>query len=175
MNFQTMSKQRIFVLISAVVGFISMFLPWVSVSMFGYSQSVNGMHDKGILVFICFVASGAIAYLGDQTKNLDKNMWGITLLAGAVALLLVIWFYSQASGSVLGSSFIGFGLYIAAIASIGILASAYLFRSPTDNIKDSFNTLKKDIENKMGNSGTPPPPSSPATDPQEPVNPNPPI
>ena len=175
MNFQTMSKQRKFVLISAVVGFISMFLPWMSVSMFGYSQSVNGMHDKGILVFICFVASGAISYLGDQTKNLDKNMWGITLLAGAVALLLVIWFYSQASGSVLGSSFIGFGLYIAAIASIGILASAYLFRSPTDNIKDSFNTLKKDIENKMGNSGTPPPPSSQATEPQDPVNPNPPI
>lgn len=173
MNFQTMSKQRKFVLISAAVGFISMFLPWISVSMFGYSQSVNGMHDKGILVFICFVASGAIAYLGDQTKNLDKNMWGITLLAGAVALLLIIWFYSQASGSVLGSSFVGFGLYIAAIASIGILASAYLFRSPTDNIKDSFNTLKKDIESKMSNSGTPPPP--PVTEPHDPVNPNPPL
>ena len=151
MNFQTMSKQRKFVLISAAVGFISMFLPWISISAFGYSQSINGMHDKGILVFLCFVVSGVIAYLGDQKVNLDKTMWSVTLLAGAIALLVIIWFYSQASDSVMGSSMIGFGLYIAALASIGILASAYVFRSPTDNIKDGFNSMKKDIESKIGN------------------------
>jgi hypothetical protein len=163
MNFQTMSKQRKFVLISAAVGFISMFLPWVSVSMMGYSQSVNGMHDKGIIIFLCFVASGVIAYLGDQTKNLDKTMWAVTLLAGAIALLFVIWVYSQTSNSFMGASFIGFGVYIAAIASIGILASAYMFRSPTDNLKDGFNSIKKDIENKIGNTEnqTPPPPPPP--------------
>ena len=152
MNFQTMSKQRKFVLISAAAGFISMFLPWVSISMLGYSQSVNGMHDKGILVFLCFVASGAIAYLGDQTKNLDKTMWTVTLVAGALALLVIIWFYSQATNSIMGSSMVGFGLYIAALAAIGVLASAYMFRSPTDNIKDGFNSIKKQIESKMGNS-----------------------
>lgn len=178
MNFQTMSKQRKFVLISAAVGFISMFLPWISVSMMGYSQSVNGMHDKGILVFLCFVASGVIAYLGDQTKNLDKTMWAVTLLAGAIALLFTIWFYSQASGSILGSSFIGFGVYIAAIASIGIIVSAYMFRSPTDNLKDGFNSMKKDIESKMGNTGntppaSPPPPNTPPI--QDIENTNPPV
>jgi hypothetical protein len=164
MNFQTMSKQRKFVLISSAVGFISMFLPWISISMFGYSQSVNGMHDKGIIVFICFVAGGVIAYLGDQTKNLEKTMWTVTLLAGAIALLFIIWFYSQATGSIMGSSMIGFGIYIAALASIGILVSAYMFRSPTDNIKDGFDSLKKEIENKIGNtgSGTPPPPTPPS-------------
>ena len=164
MNFQTMSKQRKFVLISSAVGFISMFLPWISISMFGYSQSVNGMHDKGIIVFICFVASGVIAYLGDQTKNLEKTMWTVTLLAGAIALLFIIWFYSQATGSVMGASMVGFGIYIAALASIGILVSAYMFRSPTDNIKDGFDSLKKEIENKIGSntgSGTPPPPPPP--------------
>ncbi len=163
MNFQTMNKQRKFVLIAAAVGIVSMFLPWVSVSMFGYSQSVNGMHDKGIIVFLCFAASGVIAYLGDQTKHLEKNMWMITLGAGALALLLVIWFYSQTTNSILGSSFVGFGLYVAALAAIGVLASAYLFKSPTDNIKDGFNNIKKDIENKMGNTPntpTPPPPTS---------------
>src|SRR5665647_1320729 len=164
MNFQTMSKQRKFVLISSAVGFISMFLPWISISMFGYSQSVNGMHDKGIMVFICFVASGVIAYLGEQTKNLGKTMWTATLLAGAVALLFIIWFYSQATGSVMGASMVGFGMYIAALASVGILVSAYMFRSPTDNIKEGFNSLKKDIESKIGNtgSGTPPPPTPPS-------------
>ncbi len=162
MNFQTMSKQRKFVLISAAVGFISMFLPWMSVSMLGYSQSVNGMHDKGILIFLCFVASGGIAYLGDQTKNLDKTMWAVTLLAGAIALIFTIWYYSEASGSIMGTSFIGFGVYIAAIASIGILASAYMFRSPNDNLKDGFNSMKKDIESKIGN--TPSSSSPPSKD-----------
>ncbi len=154
MNFQTMSKQRKFVLISAAVGFISMFLPWISISIIGYSQNVNGMHDKGILVFLCFVASGVIAYIGDQTKNLDKTMWSVTLLAGAIALLFIIWFYSQATDSIMGSSMVGFGIYIAALASIGIVASAYMFRSPTDNIKDGFNSMKKDIESKIGNTGS---------------------
>lgn len=150
MNFQTMSKQRKFVLISAIVGFISMFLPWVSISIFGYTQSVNGMHDKGIFVFICFVVSGLIAGLGDQTKNLDKTMWSATLLAGAIALLFTIWFYFQATSSIMGSSLIGFGVYLAAIASVGILASAYIFKSPGDNLKDGFNNMKRDIESKIG-------------------------
>jgi hypothetical protein len=175
MNFQTMCKQRKFVLISAAVGFISMFLPWISLSMMGYSQSVNGMHDKGILIFLCFVASGVISYLGDQTTNLDKTMWSVTLLAGAIALLFTIWYYSEASNSILGSSFIGFGVYIAAIASIGILVSAYMFRSPTDNLKDGFNSMKKDIESKIGNTPPPSPPPSNKPPAQDVENSNPPV
>ncbi len=175
MNFQTMSKQRKFVLITAALGVISMFLPWISISIFGYTQSQNGMHDIGILVFLCFIASGAIAYLGDQTKNLDKTMWGIVLVAAAIALLCIIYFYFKASDSIMGGSLVGFGVYISAIAAIGVLGSAYMFRSPTDNIKDSFNNIKKDIENKMGNTtNTPPPPSTGPTFP-DPNNPNPPL
>lgn len=150
-----MNKQRKFVLIAAAVGVISMFLPWISVSVLGFSQTINGMHDKGILVFLCFAASGIIAYLGDQTKNLDKTMWAVTLIAGALALLMVIWFYFQVTGdgNVFGGSLIGFGLYIAGIAALGILIAAYMFRSPTDNIKDGFNSIKKDLESKIGNTG----------------------
>ena len=142
MNFQTMNKQRKFVLISAAVGIISMFLPWISVSVLGYSQTVNGMHDKGILVFLCFAVCGIIAYLGDQTKNLDKTMWMVTLIAGAIAFLFIIWFYFQASDSFMGASFIGFGLYISGLASLGILISAYLLRSPANRDR-----LLKAIEN----------------------------
>ena len=154
MNFQTMNKQRKFVLIAAGVGVISMFLPWISISILGYSQSVNGMHGSGILVFLCFAVSGIIAYLGDQTKNLDKTMWAVTLITGALATLIVIWYIIDASGNAFGS-FLGFGVYIAALAAIGVLLAAYIFRSPTDNIKDGFSSIRKDIENKMNTpSGT---------------------
>jgi hypothetical protein len=162
MNFQTMSKQRKFVLISAAVGIISMFLPWVSISLFGYTGgSVNGMHGKGVLVFFCFLISGGLAYLGDQSKNLDKTSWSVTLLAAAVALVFIIWFYSEATNSIMGSSFIGYGIYVAAIAAIGVLGSAYLFKSAADNLKDGFNTLKQEIESKLANSSKAA--SSPAT------------
>ena len=173
MNFQTMSKQRKFILIASAAGIISMFLPWVSISIFGYTQSVNGMHDIGILVFICFFFFFSIAYLGDQTKNLDKNMWGIVLAAGAIALLSIIYFYSKLDDSIMGGSIVGFGLYIAALASIGILVSAYLFRSPTDSIRDSFSNIKKDIESKMGNSSTKIEP--PVNNPGSSTNTNPPL
>lgn len=148
MNFQTMNKQRKFVLIAAAVGVISMFLPWISISLLGFTQSVNGMHGSGILVFLCFAVSGVIAWLGDQTKNLDKTMWTVTLIAGALATLIVIWYIIDASGNAFGS-FLGFGVYIAALAAIGVLLAAYIFRSPTDNIKDGFSSIRKDIENKM--------------------------
>ncbi|MEO8766103.1 MAG: hypothetical protein ABI416_17505 [Ginsengibacter sp.] len=176
MNFQTMNKQRKFILIAAAVGVISMFLPWISISIFGYTQSQNGMHDIGILAFLCFVVSGIIAYLGDQTKNLDKNMWGIVLVAGALALISAIWFYFKINDSIMGGSLVGFGLYISAIAAIGVLGSAYLFRSPTDNIKDSFNSMKKNIEGRIGNHDNTTPPSTPPGDTyQDPANTNPPV
>ena len=163
MNFQTMNKQRKFILIAAAVGIISMFLPWISISVsflgYGASHSENGFHGIGILAFLCFTTCGVIAWLGDQTKNLDKNMWAIALVGGALALLSVIMFYLNyiPHESFGGSSLTGFGVYIAGIAAIGILAAAYMFRSPTDNLKDSFNTLKKDIENKINTTANTPP------------------
>ena len=151
MNFQLMNKQRKFLLISSVVGFISMFLPWVSISMFGYTQSANGMHREGVVVFLCFVATGIIAYVDDQRKNLNETMWTATLLAGTIALLFTLWYYSEISYSLMGSAFVGFGLYIAAIASIGILLSAFLLRSKTDNLKEGLGGLKDELKRKFTN------------------------
>ena len=91
MNFQTMNKQRKFILIAASVGFIAMFLPWIKISFFGMSSSVNGMHGSGILVFLCFIGAGVVAFLGDQTKNLDKTFWFIALACGALASLIMVW------------------------------------------------------------------------------------
>ncbi|MEP6951674.1 MAG: hypothetical protein ABI863_20445 [Ginsengibacter sp.] len=173
MNFQTLNKQRKFVLIAAAIGIIAMFLPWISF----FGLSINGMHGSGILVFLCFVVSGIITLLGDQTKNLEKTMWGITLIAGAIALLVMLYFLIDSSGNsnIFGSGTgFSFGFYLSGLAAIGVLASAYLFRSPSDNLKDSFNSMKKNIEDKVGNTGsTPPPPSGSAT--REPGNSNPPL
>jgi hypothetical protein len=55
MDFKTMSKQRKFILIASSVGIIAMFLPWIDVIMINQ----NGLHGKGIVVFLCFIASAA--------------------------------------------------------------------------------------------------------------------
>ena len=53
MNFQTMNKQRKFVLIAAAVGVISMFLPWVSVSVSRiYQVSKWNAWQRNICVFM---------------------------------------------------------------------------------------------------------------------------
>jgi crotonobetainyl-CoA:carnitine CoA-transferase CaiB-like acyl-CoA transferase len=154
MNFQTMSKQRKFVLIAALAGVIGMFLPWYSFSIFGASGSINGMHGNGILVFICFAVAGVMAYLGDQTKNLTSTSWIVTLICGAIAVLIVVWNIFKSSDYGLGSS-MTFGIYLAALAAVGVVAAAFLFRSPEDNIKSGFDSLKKDIGTKMNNPNNP--------------------
>ena len=156
MNFQTMNKQRKFVLIAALAGVIGMFLPWYSFSIFGASGSINGMHGNGILVFICFAVAGVMAYLGDQTKNLSSTSWIVTLICGAIAVLIVMWNIFRSSDYGFGSS-MTFGIYLAALAAVGVVAAAFMFRAPEDSIKSGFDSLKKDIGTKMNspNSGTP--------------------
>jgi peptidoglycan/LPS O-acetylase OafA/YrhL len=144
MNFETMSKQRKFVLIAAGIGVISMFLPWVS----AYSSSVNGMHGSGILVFLCFAACVAFALMGNQTRTMDKNYWMITLIAAGLATLIIVWNLIDAMNKGYGS-YLSFGVYLAALAAIGTLAAAFIYRSPNDSIKDGFSNLKKDIQNQL--------------------------
>ena len=166
MNFQTMNKQRKFVLIAALAGVIGMFLPWYSFSIFGASGSINGMHGNGILVFICFAVAGVMAYLGDQTKNLSSTSWIVTLICGAIAILIVIWNIFKSSDYGLGSS-MTFGIYLSALAAVGVIAAAFMFRSPTDTIKGGFDSFRKDIDDKMKNTGS--------TNQNNPGNTNPPL
>ena len=146
MNFQTMSKQRKFVLIAALVGVVATFLPWWSFSTFGYAYSINGFHGLGILAFLCFVAAGVMAYMDDQTTNLNKTKWMATLIAGGIATLIIL-YYIVGSGSVMST--LGIGIYLSALAALGIVLSAFLFRSPTDDIKGGFDSLRNDISNRM--------------------------
>ncbi len=141
-----MSKQRKFVLISALVGVIATFLPWWSFSTFGYGYSINGFHGLGIVAFLCFVAAGVMAYMDNQTTTLDKTKWMATLIAGGIAVLIILYFIISTS-SVYNT--LSIGIYLAALAALGIVLSAFLFRSPTDNIKGGFDSLRNDISSRM--------------------------
>ena len=147
MNFQTMNKQRKFVLIAAAAGIISCFLPWITISFGGFGGgSVNGMHSWGMLAFLAFIGAGVSAFLGDQTKTMTSTFWFVALACGALSVLgVLLYFINIPTG--FGASY-GFGIFIGAAAAIGVLASAYMFRSPGDSIKGGFDSMKKDIEDK---------------------------
>jgi hypothetical protein len=149
MNFRTMNKQRRYILISAVIGFIAMFLPWMELRFFGITSPANGMHGAGILVFFCFIGAAVVAYLGDQSKNLDKTFWFVALSCGALATLIMIWLLIDYGGTKL--IFLKFGFYLALLASLAVLAATYIFRNPSDSIKSGFDSLKNDIEKKAQN------------------------
>jgi hypothetical protein len=145
MDFATLNKQRKFVLIAAVVGIISIFLPWISVSGLGLSISENGLHSYGVMAFIGFIGAGVLTIMGDQTKPLDKTMWFVELIAGAIALIFTLLFMSTLSGEEGMGAGYGTGLWLSILASIGVLASAWLFRSPGDSLQESFESLKTKV------------------------------
>ena len=52
MNFQTLHLQRKLILVVAVAGIISVFLPWFSAGAFGFSVHINGFRGWGVLAFL---------------------------------------------------------------------------------------------------------------------------
>jgi hypothetical protein len=156
MNFQAMHKQRKFVLIAALAGVISIFLPWISTSGLFAGFNVNGFSGGGVIVFITFIVAGAVAFMGDQTKPMEKNMWLIALVAAGVGFLFCVIRFSQISGNALGIVSPGYGLFIAAAASLAALVSAWLFRTPGDTLQSGFDSLKKNISNATSNTGAAP-------------------
>ena len=156
MNFQAMNKQRKFLLITAAAGIISVFLPWHSAGGLFSGFSVNGFHGIGVLVFLLFAGTVVLALIGDQTKPLDKNMWLITLAAGAIALLSIV---SRIAG--VGDPFgilsPAIGLWIALAASIGIVAFAWMYKNPGDTLQNAFDSLKGNISSAT--TTTPPKPT----------------
>ena len=162
-----MSKPRKYVMIAAAIGVIGMFLPWFSLPFFG---SINGMHGSGIFVFLCLAACVALAFWGDQTKTLDRTFWMIVLIAsGLASIWMIIWFFDLIGN---GFNYVSFGFYIAFLATLATLYCAYKYRSPSDNIKDGFDSMKRDIEAKMkSNPGSSTPSSSGDTNNTGSVNP----
>jgi peptidoglycan/LPS O-acetylase OafA/YrhL len=125
MEQMNLHKQKMYALIVAAVGLISMFLPWWKISIgYGFGgYSVNGMHELGILAFLGFIGAGVVTLvMGDKTKPYDGQVKMIAAacfgVAGAVAL---IQFLRQ-------SSYTSFGLYLAILAGVAGAVLVYVLK-----------------------------------------------
>lgn len=165
MNYKTMDRQRRYLLIAAAAGVISVFLPWVKMDVGGFLQglgvghSINGFRGIGILVFIAYVVCGLLAFAGDQQRPLDKTPWLTVLGAAAVSIIGIFGFFISAGNDAsMGMGLVdikpGIGSWVAFFATLGILISALAFKSKSHSLKDSFDSMKKNISTMMQHSNT---------------------
>jgi hypothetical protein len=143
MNFQTMNKQRKFILIAAAAGILGILLPWVSIRGYG---NYNGLHSWGFLLFILFIVAAAVTLMGNQTLPLEKTFWFVALAAGGINSIAVLIMIFSAFDS-LGSFSIGF--YVTILASFALAYFAWQYRRPGDDIRSGFDSLKGDVNKKM--------------------------
>ncbi len=141
------------ILIAAVAGLISVFLPWYTISAGGFgnnlSVSSSGFHGSGIVVFLAFAGALIMTLTGEGKDPLRSRSWIITLALGVIALLFTGIAMSNLSGASGGYGLVqagyGFGLWIALAASLVILASGWFYRNPADTIKLALEDLKRNI------------------------------
>ncbi|HEU5052715.1 MAG TPA: hypothetical protein VFT78_06360 [Hanamia sp.] len=150
MNFQTINRQRKFILIIAAIGIISVFLPWISISIFGSTESRNGFHGLGILVFILFLSEAIITRIGNLAQPLEKNHWFLVILYGGIGLLSVVIkitsFSNTTNGDlVLPYARLGAGIWLCLASSAAIILFAWLFKNPSHNLKNGYEGLKRSI------------------------------
>ncbi len=155
MDFQTLHKQRKAIIVTAGIGVIAMFLPWVS---FLGIVSVNGLHGGGIIVLLAFIGAGLLAFLNGGAAPLDKTRWAAVMACGAVAAAFMVYALLSATEAI---GFLGIGFWLALLASVAVLGAAWMFRDPSHTIRGGFDTLKDEVNRRAGNvsnTHTPPPP-----------------
>ncbi len=107
-------KQKLYGLIVAGVGLISVFLPWWKIEFMGIvGGSANGMRDLGILTFLGFVGAGIVTFLDKEKEkpySPQFKMIAAACFAGA-GLFALIQYLRQ-------SEFTSFGIWLAIIAGV---------------------------------------------------------
>lgn len=120
----TMNKQRLTILIIAILGAVGTFLPWIS-TPFG---SVNGTEGDGYITLVLYGVVLVFSVLGKTKAPLKGG-----LLIGAVIIALVasaVGLYDIMNAKkLLGSmKFVGIGLYVVAVAGIMLAIFSFVIK-----------------------------------------------
>ncbi|MDQ7780479.1 MAG: hypothetical protein RDV41_12355 [Planctomycetota bacterium] len=121
-KFKTFTPGVQIVLIAAVVGIITCFLPWVSVGIAGVlSVSANGFNfTEGVLSFLAFLAAGGVQVLlmTGKFEPSRKLFTFVTLGGGGLALLMTVIVLIRGANAV--------GAILALLCAIAVGAGAFL-------------------------------------------------
>lgn len=115
-------NQRIALIISAAIGIIATFLPYVKT--WGRSLSLMDTEDgTGYIIIVAFVISLIVALLGDHKRVIKKGHLAGTIIPGVIPGVLLLGFGLSISNDSLMNLFTNFefGFYLVIIASLAIL------------------------------------------------------
>ena len=136
MNFH---KQKLYSLIVAGVAFVSLLLPWLTISFGGFGGgSANGFRGWGILSLFGVIGVVIACFMSDRTKPFDDNFKKIAMGSfAAIAVGALIFFLRlNSAGGGFGSAVkAGFGLWLCLIAGLAGLAFVMGFIKVPDNKK----------------------------------------
>ena len=139
----TFTLKKLITGIAAVVGFISLFLPWYAASIFGTSMSVNAFGGDyvwvAIINIIAIVMLLALNCLPEKTlKGINKSLveksgmltkvFAVIILA--VSFLAMIMYTSSSFG--MGS--MGFGFWLMIIAGAAVLIANLMKNKELDKV-----------------------------------------
>ena len=141
-----MEKNRLFIIISAAVAFLSSFLPWASLNAGAFgSYSWNGLRGDGWFVIIFAVVAIVLACLSDIKSSLPKGFAIGVIVSGALSTIVtLIDLFGVNKYAVNFNGYgvsIGFGLILALIASIAIVVTGLLAMSGGKITKGTFEEL----------------------------------
>lgn len=154
-----MNKQRKFLIGAALVGIVSIFLPWITVSAgafgFSMSESRNGFRGLGIFYFFLLLGVLAICWMGDQVSMLKKNQRLYVMGIGILGLLCLFLVYNGASDSTRGSygmanAKIGFGLILSFLATLVIIALPILIKEGGESLAGDLSNFKESLKSFQG-------------------------
>lgn len=138
-----MNKQRLVILIIAILGMLSVFMPWVTMPIIG---SVNGARGEGWFVLLLYAIPVVLTLLNDRMKPLQGFALYGAIIPGLLCCITAIWKiidfntsmsdlgtdnpFAKAMGSTVS---IGLGLYIVALAGLAIPVAAFLLKKKNVN------------------------------------------
>ena len=130
-------KQKLYSLIIAGVGLISLFLNWWSIGYGGYSAGTNCLKSWGLISLLGVGAVAAACFMGDKTKQFDANSKKIAMGGfGAMAVGALLFFLRINSlGGGIGSVKSGLGLWLCLAAGLAGLAFVFGLIKIPDNKK----------------------------------------
>lgn len=108
----------------ALVGAVSIFLPWVKVSFMGFSSSVSGIKAwQGVIALLAYLGIAAIAILGNTIKIPAQIKGQIDRFGVYVPAAFTVWTLID----VLTTSLVqpGIGLWISLLASAALILISF--------------------------------------------------
>ena len=131
--------QKKYMLIAAVVGVISAFLPWASVKAGGFSISANGLDGgDGYITIILFAAAGYLTFRNEKSEELSGNNLYMVIGGFGLAGLLGLYDLIEAdsampAGNAYASVSIGIGLYLTVLAGLAGAVIPFVLKNKKNN------------------------------------------